>query len=197
LLSLIRAPHAFEAHDRHVELTFALYPALAALFAAPRFAQTLSPFTGQAGFTEAYSPAILCLLDFVERLSGVQERPDGMLWFTGLVPYQLQHRDEAHATAYARKVDGRLFELVNTPETATALRDGEVLFTAPKGVRVVTDRAGRVVALIGMSVNEIAGVLAAEGGEYAFRLGANERHERVVGQWRRVREPGFIAPTYG
>ena len=88
-LSLIRAPQAFEAHHRHVELTWALYPILSALFNADRFAQCLSPFTGKEGFTEVYSPAILCLLDFIERLSGILPRPDGTLWFTGLVPYEV------------------------------------------------------------------------------------------------------------
>lgn len=41
--SLIRAPHAFELHHRHVELTWALYPTLTALFRMSRFAQTLIP----------------------------------------------------------------------------------------------------------------------------------------------------------
>ncbi len=133
LLSLIRAPHAFEVHHRHVELTWVLYPILSALFRAPRFAQTLSPFTGNAGYTERYSPALLCLVDFVERLCGILPRPDGSLWFTGLVPYQIEHRDMQHETAYARQVDGHEFELVNTAASSIAYRDGEVLFEAPRG----------------------------------------------------------------
>src|SRR4029079_11477710 len=136
-LSLIRAPHAFEHHGRHVELTFAMQPTLGALFAATRFPQTLDQFTGRAGFTESYSPAILCLLDFVERLSGIMPRPDGTLWFTGLTPQQLTHRDEAHDTAYGRTVDGRRFELVNAGGHSAAYRDGELLFRCPQGVRVV------------------------------------------------------------
>jgi hypothetical protein len=195
-LSLIRAPHAFEAHNRHVELTFALYPTLAALFEVPRFAQTLSPFTGKAGFTEVYSPSILCLLDFVERLCGIQPRPDGALWFTGLVPYQILHRYVQHATAYARTVDGCQFELVNTPETVAAWRDGEMLFEAPKGVRVVTDRRGAIRSLVGMSTHEIAGNLTTEAGSHPFRIGPNEELDFTGGQWVRARAPGYVAPTY-
>lgn len=55
-LSLIRAPHAFEHHHRYVELTWVLQPILSALSKAKRFPQTLSPWTGAEGFTEAYSP---------------------------------------------------------------------------------------------------------------------------------------------
>ena len=195
-LSLIRAPHAFEAHGRHVELAWVLYPILSALFKASRFAQTLSPFTGREGFTEAYSPSILCLLDFVERLCGIQPRPDGNLWFTGLIPYQIEHRDAAHETAYCRDVDGHRYELVNTATVSTAYRDGALLFHCPKGVRVVTDRSGSVVSLVGMSVNEIEGSLRTREGELAFRVAANEQLDLREGRLVSVRPPGIVPPAY-
>lgn len=70
-LSLIRAPHAFEQHGRYVELTWVILPILAAFSRMTRFGQTLSPWTGEEGYTESYSPAILCLLDYMERLCGI------------------------------------------------------------------------------------------------------------------------------
>jgi len=196
LLSLIRAPHAFEAHGRHVELTWAMQPTLTALFKAERFAQTLHPFTGRAGYTEAYSPAILCLLDFIERLSGIMPRPDGMLWFTGLTPQQIEHRDQQHATAYARDVDGVRFELVNTATESVAYRNGELLFRAPRGVRIVTDRSGQLQALIGMSASPITGSLEVAGASIAFSIAANEQLEFSGGTFRSVRAPGFVPPAY-
>jgi len=195
-LSLIRAPHAFEHHGRHVELTWMLYPILSALFRSERFAQTLNPFTGRAGFTEVYSPSILCLLDFVERLSGILPRPEGTLWFTGLVPYQVEHRDASHATGYARVVDGRRFELVNDGITATAWRDGEWLFSLPKGVRAVTGRDGSLKGLIGMSVAPIAGAVSSPEGTLPFRIEANEQLEFVGGTLVRTRPPRLTHPTY-
>lgn len=194
-LSIIRAPHAFEAHHRHVELTWVLYPILSALFRAPRFAQTLSPFTGEAGYTDTYSPSTLCLLDFIERLSGIMPRPDGSLWFTGLVPYQFEHRDVQHETAYSRTVDGQDFELVNTAETTTAYRDGAPLFTTPKGVRVVTDRGGRITGLIGMSVTPVEGLLEAGGAAVSFRAEANEQLSFIDGRLVSVRKGGYVPPT--
>jgi hypothetical protein len=194
-LSMIRAPAAFEAHERHVELTWVLYPILDALFKAGRFAQCFSPFTGKPGFTEVYSPAILCLLDFVERLSGIQPRPDSTLWFTGLVPYEVHARDVAHETAYSRAVDGIGFELINSRETSTAFCDGALLFQCPKGVRVITDRAGAIRSLIGMSVNTIEGSLVTPDHEYPFRIAANEQLDLKDGRLASVRTPGLVPPT--
>jgi hypothetical protein len=195
-LSLIRAPHAFEAHHRQVELTWVLNPILSALWKFERFSQTLHPFTGRAGYTEAYSPTILCLLDFVERLSGIQPRPDGTLWFTGLVPRQIEHRDLAHETGYGRIVDGHGFELVNSAAGSTAYRDGEVLFDAPGGVRVITDRSGAVRALVGLSVQDIEGTLTTPQGDIPFRIAANEQLDLEAGRLVSVRKPGLVPPSH-
>lgn len=196
LLSLIRAPHAFEHHGRHVELTWAIQPTLSALFKMERFAQTVHPFTGREGFTELYSPAILCLLDFVERLSGILPRPDGTLWFTGLAPAQIEHRDEVHETAYARAVDAHHFELVNAAGQTLAWRDGVPLFSCPMGVRVITDRHGRVRSLIGMSAAPVAGDLHLGGAAIPFRIEPNQQLDLTEAGLVSVRNPGLVPPTY-
>lgn len=195
-LSIIRAPHAFEHHGRHVELTWLIYPILSALFRSTRFAQTLNPFTGAEGFTESYSPSILCLIDFVERLCGILERPDGTLWFTGLVPYQTEHRDAANETAYRRVVDGQIFELINAGGVSTAYRNGELLFSAPKGVRVVTDRCGTPGSIIGMSVNTISGELSTVDGNILFSAAANEVVDIKHGTASSISKSKLVHPTY-
>lgn len=195
-LSLIRAPHAFEAHGRHVELTWAMRPALAALFKSTRFSQTIHPFTGREGFTETYSPAILCLLDFVERLCGIQERPDGDVWFTGLVPYEIEHRDVTHQTAYARTIAGNRFELVNGPGGTRAFRNGEGLFTAPLGIRVVTDREGGLVSVIGMQANTVEGTIETPDGRFPFRAAPNQQLDMTDGGLVSVRDTGLVPPNY-
>lgn len=195
-LSLIRAPHAFEHHHRHVELSWVLQPVLSALFKSSRFAQTIHPFTGREGFTEAYSPSILCLLDFIERLSGIQPRPDGTLWFTGLTPQQIEHRDQVHETAYQRCVDGQRFALVNTGAAIAAYRDGVPLFSAPRGIRVITDRQGGVSGIVGMSASPVAGVLSTAHGNIAFSVAANEQFDIRGGQLVRAHDPGLVTPTY-
>ncbi len=85
-LSLARAPAAFEHHGRHVELSWVMQPIIEAASRFTKFPQCISPWTGEEGFTHGYTPAMLCLLDYIERLCGIMPRPDGKLWFTGLLP---------------------------------------------------------------------------------------------------------------
>ena len=193
-LTLIRAAHAFEHHGRHTELSWVMQPTLTALFRPEQFPQTLNPFTGSAGFTESYSPSILCLLDFVERLSGIQPRPDGSLWLTGLTPAQIEHRDETHETAYGRTVDGKRLELVNAEGRARAWRDGVMLIDMPQGLRAVTGRDGTVRGLIGMRATPVIGTVRLDGQEIPVTIAANEVWQRQGGEFVRVLSPGLTAP---
>jgi hypothetical protein len=195
-LSIIRAPHAFEHHGHHTELTWVMQPILSALFAMESFPQTLNPFTGSAGFTEKYSPAILCLLDFVERLCGIMPRPDGMLWFSGLVPKSVTHRQEVHETAYGRTVNGTQFELLNTATQCSVFRQGEPLYRFPHGLRLVTNRTGDLEGIISLSARTLDGVVATAGGDIPFRLEPNEEWALLGGQLRPHKAPGIVYPRY-
>ena len=196
-LTLIRTPHAFEHHGHHVELSWIIQPTLSALFVADRFPQTLSPFTGEAGFTEKYSPSILCLLDFVERLSGILPRPEDNLWFTGLLPKPATHRYERWETAYARRVDGVEFELVNGVETSEVWRGGEMLGRFPSGLRIVTDRAGTLREVIGLTSRTLSGTVEWDGASYPFAIGPNERKSLEAGGFGQVANPGMVLPNHG
>lgn len=196
-LSMIRAPHAFEHHHRYVELTWAIYPILSALNRATRFPQTLDPWTGQEGFTEAYSPSILCLLDYVERLCGIMPRPDGELWFTGLVPYDIDMGEEiAGETAYCRMVNGDLYELYNTKSGSEICRNGRTIMTFPRGVRVVTDYGGGLLSIIGMSARPVQGAMQYEGRSIPFTVQGNEILNYKQGRFSRKQDIGIVYPAY-
>lgn len=195
-LSIIRAPHAFEHHGRHVELTWAHHPILAALVAADSFPQTLSPFTGAAGYTSSYSPAILCLLDFIERLCGILPRPDGDVWFTGLVPSEVIHKDAAHQTAYRRTVDKSSFELYNDGTTATVYRDGRQFYRFPHGIRLVTDRQGNLQSIIGMVARTVTGAIETSTGSHPVSIGPNEVLTLHHGALVPTRAADLIPPSY-
>lgn len=195
-LSIIRAPHAFEHHGHHAELTWVMQPILAALADMETFPQTLNPFTGKAGFTEKYSPSILCYLDFVERLSGIMPRPDGTLWFTGLLPKSVIHRQEEHQTAYGRTVDGTGFELVNTPKDCTAYRDGLQLYSFPAGLRLVTDRRGELRAIVSLAARTLSGQIQTDEGGFDFTIEPNQELVLEGGSWRTGRSPGIVYPRY-
>ncbi len=196
LLSLIRAPHAFEHHQRYVELNFALQPALSALIDMDRFAQTIDPFTGAPGFADASSPAALGLIDFIERISGILPRPDGTVWFTGLLPAALRQCEKACETAYSRTLDGTGFELVNSLDLVTVYKNGTELFRFPHGVRLVTSRDGMPVSLIGLSVSGVSGDFAGPDGTLAFRLGPNERLDFDNGKLVSAHPAGFVSISF-
>ncbi|WP_411552757.1 MGH1-like glycoside hydrolase domain-containing protein [Paenibacillus lautus] len=196
-LSLIRAPHAFEHHHRYVELTWVLQPILSALSKAKRFPQTLSPWTGEEGFTEAYSPSILCLLDYVERLCGIMPIGSDRLWFTGLLPVDMDHGEEvAGNTAYSRTVNGLHYELVNTPDNVIVYREGRIHIQGPAGIRLVTDRSGQLEGVLGMSVRTIEGELRYQGTSIPIRIKGNEIQLYSDGDLKTVRDIGIIYPAY-
>ncbi|MFH5181651.1 hypothetical protein ACHHV8_02905 [Paenibacillus sp. TAB 01] len=198
-LTVIRTPHAFEHHGRHVELTWILLPILSALSRMTRFGQCLSPWTGEEGYTETYSPAMLCLLDFVERLCGILPTPGGELWFTGLVPYAMDHGQEvSEETAYSRKVDGTLYELVNTREGAEVYRSGEAepYLQFPNGIRAVTDSSGVLKSIVGMTVRTIEGQIRYNGRTVPFHIKGNEVLEFQNGEFVSISSIGVIIPTY-
>ncbi|MGE7824893.1 MGH1-like glycoside hydrolase domain-containing protein [Paenibacillus sp. NPDC093718] len=196
-LSLIRAPHAFEHHHRYVELTWVLQPILSALSKAKRFPQTLSPWTGEEGFTEVYSPSILCLLDYVERLCGIMPIGSDRLWFTGLLPVDMDHGEEvAGNTAYSRTVDGLHYELVNTPDNVTVYREGRVHIQGPAGIRLVTDRSGQLEGVIGMSVRTVEGELRYQETSIPIRIKGNELQLYSGGDLKTKRDIGIIYPAY-
>ncbi|WP_194410360.1 MGH1-like glycoside hydrolase domain-containing protein [Microbacterium cremeum] len=190
-LSLLRAPHPFEVHGRVAELALTASSVLGALASADRFPQCLDPWSGAPGFTEQYSPAILWLLDAVERHFGILPRPDGELWFSGMSPTRLEHGASAIAVAYSREVHGVRFELAADDERVVVLRDGSPHVSFPRGWRVVTDAAGRPIAVVGLAGRTVTGRLETPGGARELSLGPNER--LALGSGVRT-TPGFIPP---
>jgi hypothetical protein len=175
LLTLLRAPHAFEQHGHHVELSWALMPVLAAVCRMDRFPQTINPWTGEPGFTEQYSPAILFILDAVERLAGILPRPEGEVWFTALLPFGVHHEPVADHVGYARTIDGSTYDFEHDASSATVQRDGRPYVEFPHGWRLVTDRAGRVRAVVGMSARTVTGTLVTDDYRIELSVAGNER----------------------
>ncbi|WP_438350325.1 MGH1-like glycoside hydrolase domain-containing protein [Paenibacillus sp. FA6] len=196
-LSIIRTAHAFEHHHRYVELTWVMFPILAAMARMTRFSQALSPWTGEEGFTEVYSPAILAVLDYIERLSGILPTRDETLWFTGVLPYDVDHGEQITGDlAYRRKVDEQTFEFVNTSDGCQIYRNGELKLVFPAGIRVVTDRNGQLLSIIGMTLQPISGELKFDGLEISFTVKGNEQLDYRDGQLVTVRDIGIVHPTY-
>ncbi|MGL3149535.1 MGH1-like glycoside hydrolase domain-containing protein [Microbacterium sp. A82] len=196
MLAQLRAPEAFERHGHVAELALTAQPLLAALVAADRFPQCVDPWSGDAGYTEVYSPSILWFLDALERHSGVLERADGTLWFSGLAPTRLERGTAAEAIGHARTVGSVAWELVADDELVQVYRDGQPEFSFPRGWRVETDAAGEVVAVVGLAAQPVAGVLVLAGAELAMTIAPNER-VTIVDQHEADRAAvEFIPPVF-
>lgn len=193
-LSLIRAPRAFEAHGRVAELALSAMPVLGAAIGWDRFPQCVDPWSGEAGFTETYSPSILWFLDAVERHCGILPRPDGSVWFSGLAPTRLEHGAAVEALAYGRTVAGTPFVLAADDEQVVVERDGRQWLRFPRGWRVEATAAGEVSAVVCLAARPVAGVLSIAGEAVHLELAPNGRVELAGGRVAARRDPGFTPP---
>ncbi|MDL2206453.1 hypothetical protein LJC33_06025 [Eubacteriales bacterium OttesenSCG-928-N13] len=193
-----RLPAMFDHHRRHVELTWILHPILTALSRFERFAGSLNIWVGAEGYKENYTPTMVCLLDYLERMSGIFPTPDRTLWFTALVPTGVDYGQiVAEQTGYSRRVDGALFELVNDKDVSQIYLDQQLLYTLPRGVRLVTDRSGKLLSLIGMVPHAVTGTITYQGQQLPFTVSGNEQLDLVDGKLVSSFNPGVVPPNYG
>jgi hypothetical protein len=198
-LTSIRTPDAFEYHRRYVELSWILHPMVTMLSRFQRFTVGTSAWIGGEGPSEkSFSPTSLCLMNSLERLSGIVPRPEGTLWFTSLIPYGIDYGETvAEETGYSRRVDGALFEFINEKNgISTVYKDGVKLYELPHAVRLVTDRNGKLKGLIGMSVRDIEGEIKHEGKAIPFKVSGNEILEYNGSGFQSVENLGVVPPTF-
>ncbi|MCL2068752.1 MAG: hypothetical protein FWH00_02520 [Oscillospiraceae bacterium] len=196
-LGNIRIPHAFEYHGRFVELSWIFHPLITALSRFERFAMGLSPWVGREGYMENYTPTMLFLLDALERTCGIYPTEDGRLWFTALIPRGIDYGQlVAEETGYRRRVDGAVFELINSCGASCVYQDGELLYRFPEGIRLITDRSGQLEGIIGMSIRAIKGEVECRGKKKPFTVQGNEILNLTGGDFISVSSPGVVPPSY-
>jgi hypothetical protein len=186
LLSLLRAPAAFERHLRFVELSWLMRPTLEALAAAEAFPQCLDPWTGEAGYGTAYTPAALCLLDFVERTEGIMPLPGPAIRFSAI---------GKAASAYSRKIGSLLFELEAEGSGARVYVDGKKTLEFPAGLLVFADRDGRVSRIAGALPRTVSGSISVEGVSHSFSVEPNQVLAFDGKGFRALNEGGFVLPS--
>jgi hypothetical protein len=78
----------------------------------------------------------------------------------------------------------------------TILRDGAVHIQAPSGIRLITDTAGKLEGIVGMSVRTVTGMLHYDGRSIAVEIKGNEQQRYQDGILTTERDIGIIYPTY-
>lgn len=196
-LAIIRAAHAFEHHHRYVEQLWAIQPIVAAMTRMTKFSQTISPWTGTEGFTESYSPAILCVLDFIERLSGILPTREQSIWFTGVLPYDADHGEQITGNlVYRRRVKHINYQFVNGLERCEIWKDGELYAEFPSGLRAVLNEQGELDRLIGMQYGMISGTVKVQEQKYELSIQGNEQWQLLQGEWSCIYQSGVVTPAY-
>ncbi|MDR0959171.1 MAG: hypothetical protein LBM23_02260 [Propionibacteriaceae bacterium] len=198
MLTMLRAPDAFEGTSHVAELALVETGALAALARADRFPQCLDPFSGDAGFTECYSPALLFFLDALERTCGILPRPNGSVWLSALPPTRLTAPDGPPPTwtGHTRRIRGTRYELACADDEAIATRDGELWLRWPRGWRVELNRDGEVAAVTGLAATPVEGELEIAGRVIPLALVPNERVTLRDGAITGRAGATFIPPQY-
>ncbi len=150
-LTIIRAPHMFEHYGHSAEFMTAANQLMQAFANVTKFPQCLNPWTGEEGYTELYSPAILSILDYIERMHGVQAATDGSVWCNARQPVPSSaDRFRERSSAYRRTISGNEYELVCGAERAHLFLNGQPHAEFPTGTRLVCDRSGRVRGITGL-----------------------------------------------
>ncbi|MFP4384224.1 MAG: MGH1-like glycoside hydrolase domain-containing protein [Spirochaetia bacterium] len=175
LLTLIRAFHPFEQHGHLTELSWILQPVLGAIGKTGVFGQTLDPWTGAAGVSAEYTPAMLFYIDGIERLCGIMPLPGGRIRFSGLLPVSVSGSGgEESSVYYSRRISGTLYEQTIDGPVLSVNADGKKLFEAPAGIRVETDVQGGIRSVTGMCAGTVTGQLKTRGKNVSFSVRGNQ-----------------------
>jgi hypothetical protein len=133
------------------------------------FPQQFDPFTGE--FSEAdtrttYGPTALSVLEYISRFYGVHLQFDEIWWGA------LGRKD--HEVFYTQQWDGDEYIVETGKNGVTGLLNGREIFTAPAGLRVVSDWEGKVKSAANMAGVNLEGEFSRGAEKRRFRLKPNE-----------------------
>ncbi len=169
-LTALRASRWMEHYGRAAEFATLMTAWCRALMADMGFRQQLDPLTGaftQEGET-GYSPAALVMMDFTWRLCGVVETADALWW----------NVRPGHAAAGLFRLPcdgGGTAEMVYDRHGAHLRLNGKQVARIDGAARLVTDKAGKPLDILGISETQQTATLKRPGQVRRFTLDANQR----------------------
>ena len=141
-LTALRAPRWFEHYGKFVDLAALMSQWVKAILHGEGFFQQISPFTGQ--FTpskDGYSPTMLVLLEFVNRLHGVRRCGQVLEW-------SCRPPQDSSVSRFCLDTPVGRAELLNEAGRSVLKLDGRELGSVHGVCRVVTDLRGRVACVV-------------------------------------------------
>lgn len=148
-LTALRAGRWLDHYGRSAEFAGLMGRWCEAIQRDPSFRQQVDPLTGEftAGDAPGYSPCALVMVDFTWRLAGVREEGDHLVWTAR--PGHPAARSAAFETPTDR---GGVARMRYDAQGAELSLDGRPVARVEGGAaRLVTDKAGRPVRLVGVA----------------------------------------------
>ncbi len=148
-LLALRAPRWLEYYGRFGALHHLMLRWLEGMRRSSKFMQQMDPFTGEFSTSPDYSPAMCCALDFMSRLAGVMETPEGLAWGCTGIP------DAGKSVFCLERLRGGSAQVALEAGCATLSLNGRELAKVRGPVRCFSDADGRhlrIVAVEGSSV---------------------------------------------
>lgn len=147
-LTALRAGRWFDHYGRPAEFSSMMNRWCEAIQRDPTFRQQFDPLNGDFTQEDApnYSPCALVMVDYTWRLAGVREEPDALHW--NVRP----GHPAAESARYRMRTDGGREAVLRYDEHGAGLSlGGRLLGRIESGAaRLVTDKGGRVLALVGI-----------------------------------------------
>ena len=204
-LTYQRAIRALENYGYHTEITLLGAKLLDAVEKTPgyRFPQQWNPSAyngtppGAPGPGDCYGPALLSLLEYNTYARGIKPRPaDGVLMWSDAI---LSGRQAATST-FTQTLGSHELSLVAkaSEPTFSGSCDAKKLFTATRGVRVLTALDGTVLGIVGISATSIDLILSVDGTVTKGRVEPNSEYELDgSGGLKLTRQVTFANPSVG
>lgn len=141
-LTYQRSIRALENYGYYAELTLIGLKFLDAIGETYRFTQQFDPFLKNLGEgLDGYGPSILTSLEFISRFYGISIIRDKIYWSC---------LDDSHDYYYSQEIGSSVYSLKTEGDTVYCMKDGNLLFSFSKGARIVTDRNGTIMEVIGI-----------------------------------------------
>lgn len=147
-LTYQRAIGALENYGHYAEVSLLGQKLLPVLIRnGYQFSQQLDPYSGEPSLSnsDGYGPIILAAHEYISRMHGIHiDVEKGQVWWSALA-------DNEHDFSYTQRWGKHHFSLTTKDGKLRAMVNGALSFESTTGSRVVTDLAGNLISVVGIS----------------------------------------------
>jgi len=184
-LTYQRSIRALENYGHYAELTMIGEKFLKVIGDSLKFTQQFDPFKGTINNTsDGYGPSILASLEFISRMYGIHLTQEKVYWSC------LNHESQYE---YSQFWGDHLFKMTTKEDRVFCSIDGKDVFSFTKGIRVVSDLAGKIIEIAGIGTREEKAELNFSGKTVSLAVMPNTIYGYKT-KFRKTKEVGFSNP---